>query len=164
MSSQEQGITLYSLPEDTSYRLIELPPELQTLMETDDPPVQVHLFDINLSSGVYDHWLHSPYVALANLNRSLHRLKLESSDTAALLRAPNKTYALRQKNTSNALILLKPHVADPSSPQQGLATISTIHETVELDVAPEEVAPEEKEEKKPVSSKGKWHERFGRTR
>lgn len=87
---------------------------------------------------------------------------IESSEPSALLKAGDKSYALRQKNTSNALILLKPHVPldTSSSPDIGLGAISTIHETVELDIARQ--APVAASEK--ASSKGKWHERFGRNR
>jgi hypothetical protein len=86
---------------------------------------------------------------------------LESSDTSALLKTPAKTYVLRQKNTSNALILLKPYAAE-SSLEQGLAAISTSHETVELDIARTQNLPAEAA--KAPTSKGKWHERFGRNR
>jgi hypothetical protein len=39
MSSQQQGISLCNAPDDTVYRLIELPAELQALLESDDAPV-----------------------------------------------------------------------------------------------------------------------------
>jgi hypothetical protein len=40
MSSQDNGaIPLYNVPDNTGYRLIELPPELQSLIESDDAPV-----------------------------------------------------------------------------------------------------------------------------
>ena len=58
---------------------------------------------------------------------------------------------MRQKNTSNALVLLR-------STGQTLTAVSTVHETVELleeKEAPAAAAP------KP---KNKWHEKFGRTR
>ncbi|KAL6862883.1 hypothetical protein ACO1O0_003122 [Amphichorda felina] len=128
MSSQEKGIPLHNVPDNAGYRLIELPPELQSLLESEAPPV----------------------------------LTLESSDTAALLRTPNKIYALRQKNTSNGLILLKPHTPDSSTPELGLAAFSTIHETVELQAVSE--ASLGGPDGKPASAKGKWHERFGRNR
>ncbi|CAM1511702.1 Fc.00g092150.m01.CDS01 [Cosmosporella sp. VM-42] len=127
MSSQKQGITVSHVPDDRGYRLIELPPELQSLLESDTAPV----------------------------------LTIEADDASALLKTPNKTYALRQKNTSNALILLSPHTSS-ASPEQGLALISSIQETVELDVVPEKtpgVGP-----LKNTGSKGKWHEKFGRNR
>ena len=78
-----------------------------------------------------------------------------------MLKTPNKTYALRQKNTSNALMLLSPHTSS-SSLEQGLALISGIHETVELDPVPEKTVGAGP--LKNTGSKGKWHERFGRNR
>lgn len=39
MSSQEKGIPLHNVPDNTGYRLIELPAELQSLLESDDAPV-----------------------------------------------------------------------------------------------------------------------------
>lgn len=88
------------------------------------------------------------------------RLTLESAgnDTSTILRTPGKSYTLRQKNTSNGILILRPQ-DDPNSLEQGLTTIATLHETVELDAIKEEVAD------KPVAKpKGKWHERFGSTR
>jgi hypothetical protein len=38
-SSQTRGVPLFNLPDDVGYRLIELPPELQTLLESDQAPV-----------------------------------------------------------------------------------------------------------------------------
>lgn len=87
-------------------------------------------------------------------------MTLENTDTAALLTTPSKSYSLRQKNTSNALILLKPHQPDASNPEQGMAAFSEIHEFVELDPVKEN----EKLAEKVSVAKGKWHERFGKTR
>lgn len=79
----------------------------------------------------------------------------------ATLRSPDHTYKLKQKNTSNGLFLIKPYTPDASSPQQGIASIATIKETVELErineVVPVEKAPN-------TGSRGKWHEMFGRGR
>jgi sister chromatid cohesion protein DCC1 len=159
------------------YKLIELPPELQAVLEGDAPPV----------------------------------LTLVSSptSTAALLQTPDKTYSLRQKNTSNTLMLLCPTSQNPDTcnPQDndndvnmsdantnananketnvpegaqensntgagteadknaegGMDVVGKLHETVEL-------VPEAKERPpvitnlKNTGSKGKWHERFGKNR
>ncbi|KAI0872936.1 hypothetical protein GGS24DRAFT_413897 [Hypoxylon argillaceum] len=95
--------------------------------------------------------------ALESANRP--QLRLEASDSSAVLRFGSKSWALRQKNTSNALILLKPNdltVASTQMPQTGLQAISTIHDTIEL--VPESAG-------KPVpAAKGKWHEKFARGR
>ncbi|KAL2177693.1 uncharacterized protein P884DRAFT_259317 [Thermothelomyces heterothallicus CBS 202.75] len=94
-------------------------------------------------------------------------LTLHPSPTAALLETPSSTYSLRQKNTSNALILLAPssassggETADDGRPPAavGLDTIATLHETIEL-------VPEEGNTATPApKARGKWHEKFGRGR
>ncbi|KAF5519852.1 hypothetical protein CGCA056_v007773 [Colletotrichum aenigma] len=91
-------------------------------------------------------------------------ITLKSTDTNALLKTPDKTYKLLQKNTSNSLILLTPHSSVPSTediPTSGLAAIATIHETIEL-VA--QTDPQPISNLKNTGSKGKWHEKFGRGR
>ncbi|KAI8679509.1 hypothetical protein NCS57_00229100 [Fusarium keratoplasticum] len=131
MSSQSRGITIQHASSETNYRLIELPPELQSLLESDSAPV----------------------------------LTLESSDTSALLKTPSKTYALRQKNTSNAFMLLSPTPSTPENPEQGISIVSTIRETVELEVVPDKSAGTSGGATKSLGgAKGKWHERFGRNR
>ncbi|KAL1868219.1 hypothetical protein VTK73DRAFT_3812 [Phialemonium thermophilum] len=94
-------------------------------------------------------------------------LTLESSPTAAILKTSSngKSYSLRQKNTSNALILLTPAdgaalssfpCSAPAGPAPAaLGAIATLHETVEL--VPETGGGV------PISgSRGKWHEKFGK--
>ncbi|KAF5561024.1 Sister chromatid cohesion DCC1 [Fusarium phyllophilum] len=130
MSSQSSGITVQHNPSPTNYRLIELPPDLLSLLESDDAPV----------------------------------LTMESSDSSAVIKTPTKTYALRQKNTSNALMLLSPTPLPTSSDgpvEQGISIISTIKETVELDTVPDVSSGTAKGL---GGGKGKWHERFGRNR
>ncbi|KAM0358177.1 hypothetical protein HYE67_003487 [Fusarium culmorum] len=124
MSSQSRGIPVQHNPSSTNYRLIELPPDLQNILEAEDAPV----------------------------------LSIESSDTSAIIKTPNKTYALRQKNTSNALMLISPITLSSEDEPigQGISIVSTIKETVELDVVPEKATS--------APGKGKWHERFGRNR
>ncbi|KAH0526866.1 hypothetical protein TsFJ059_010138 [Trichoderma semiorbis] len=123
-SQTTQKIPLHHRPDDTGYRLIELPPELESLLESENAPV----------------------------------LTLESSETSALLKTPDRTYSLRQKNTSNSVILLSPTTSD-----QGMAAISTIRETVELDVAPQTPVASGGPLKN-TGSRGKWHEMFGKGR
>ncbi|KAB5576398.1 hypothetical protein GE09DRAFT_1282049 [Coniochaeta sp. 2T2.1] len=55
-------------------------------------------------------------------------LTLTSSPTAALLKSPTKTYSLRQKNTSNALILLSPS-STTNNPSTSTPTTSTPNAT-----------------------------------
>ncbi|KAM0220113.1 hypothetical protein ACHAQI_000569 [Fusarium lateritium] len=129
MTSQSRGTPVQHNPSSANFRLIELPPDLLTLLESDDAPV----------------------------------LRLESSDTSAVIKTPTKTYALRQKNTSNAMMLLSPTPPPSSSDgpvEQGISIISTIKETVELDTVPDKAA----DAPKAMAGKGKWHEKFGRNR
>ncbi|KAG5923527.1 hypothetical protein E4U42_004932 [Claviceps africana] len=88
-------------------------------------------------------------------------LTLEESDTAALLRTPDKTYNLRQKNTSNALFLVSPSQS-PDSAEGHIAIVATMHETVELEPVPELAA--RADGLADTGSRGKWHERFGKGR
>ncbi|KAG9254295.1 uncharacterized protein F5Z01DRAFT_636372 [Emericellopsis atlantica] len=120
--SQTTGIPVYNFPTDTGYRLLELRPDLLSILESPEAPPS---------------------------------LKLETGDDSALLKAGGKTWALRQKNTSNALILMRPHG------DNGLAAMSTVHEIVELDAVKED-KPEG--QAAPLSAKGKWHEKFGKKR
>ncbi|KAI8632464.1 hypothetical protein F5Y19DRAFT_421309 [Xylariaceae sp. FL1651] len=126
MSSQNNtGIPLSHAPDGIGYRLMELPPELLEILESENPP----------------------------------ELMLESSATSAVLKCGSQSWGLRQKSTSNALILLKPSdttVASSQISQTGLRAVSTIHATIEL-------VPESASKPTPVT-KGKWHEKFARTR
>ncbi|KAI1821646.1 hypothetical protein F4861DRAFT_446152 [Xylaria intraflava] len=86
-------------------------------------------------------------------------LKLQSSATSAVLTCGSQSWGLRQKNTSNALILLKSSditVASSQPPQTGLKAISTVHDTIEL-------VPESADKPAPTA-KGKWHEKFAKAR
>lgn len=124
LSSQSvAGVPLNHAPSATTYKLLELPPDLLALLESDSPPA----------------------------------LRLEPSPTAGLLKTPdNKTWSLRQKNTSNALILLQ--ASGTGQDPAALSTVATLHETVEL-------VPEAESAAAPVvAAKGKWHEKFGKTR
>lgn len=113
------GTSLNHAPTTVPYKLLELPPELLALLESDNPPA----------------------------------LRLESTPTAGLIRTPdNKTWSLRQKNTSNALILLQ------ATKDQTLNAVATVHEMVEL-------MPEAEGAAAPtIAVRGKWHEKFGKTR
>lgn len=79
----------------------------------------------------------------------------------ATISSPDHTYRLQQKNTSNGLFLIKPYSPDSSSPQQGIAAIATIQETVELEKVKQ---PLVNDPKPATKSRGKWHEKFGRNR
>ncbi|CAN8102895.1 unnamed protein product [Discula destructiva] len=113
------SMALNHAPATTAYKLLELPPELLALLESDNPPT----------------------------------LRLESTPTAGLVRTPdNKTWSLRQKNTSNALIILQ------TAENQSLNAVATVHDMVEL-------MPEAESAAAPtIAVRGKWHEKFGKTR
>ncbi|KAK4188709.1 hypothetical protein QBC35DRAFT_184150 [Podospora australis] len=129
------GIPLSHHPDGTGYKLLELQSELLELLESENPPAT---------------------------------LTIHPSPTAALLKTPgnNKTYSLRQKNTSNALILLKPAEyngnprkgGETETEEEEISAIATVHEMIEL-------VPEESDVQAPTpKARGKWHEKFGRTR
>lgn len=130
------GIPLNHAPDGAGYRLLELPPELLALLESEFPPT----------------------LRLEPPPPPPSATTTATTTPAALLRTPDgsKTWSLRQKNTSNALILLR---ADASS-GGALHAVATLHETVEL-------VPEQQQATRAAAQaapKGKWHERFGRTR
>ncbi|KAI1394006.1 uncharacterized protein F4822DRAFT_424463 [Hypoxylon trugodes] len=128
MSSQKDaGIPLNHAPNGIGYKLLELPPEVLALLESETPPV----------------------------------LTLESSANSAILKTGTQSWALHQKNTSNALIILEPSegtasLSSSQIPETTLNAIATIHDTIEL-------VSEPTGKPAPVA-RGKWHERFARGR
>ncbi|CAK7562369.1 MAG: hypothetical protein SEPTF4163_000211 [Sporothrix epigloea] len=98
-----------------------------------------------------------------------------SADGLAQLCAAGRTYALRQKNTSNALVLLKatkaaspvPRSSSPGASQDLLqstvSVIATVHETVEL-VEEKEPSSTHAPKASAAPARGKWHEKFGQMR
>ncbi|RDA82387.1 hypothetical protein CP532_4406 [Ophiocordyceps camponoti-leonardi (nom. inval.)] len=119
------SIPLNHNPPTTNYRLLELPPEVESLLGTSTTPALT--------------------------------LDDDPNSPSAVLRTPDRTYALRQKNTSNALMVLS-----PSSDDSGMAIVATLHEVVELDVLPS--TPVHTGSLSHTGSKGKWHEKFGKNR
>jgi hypothetical protein len=96
-------------------------------------------------------------------NSRTYRLSLQSSESGvAVLVTPEKRYALRQKNTSNALMVLAPSQAPSSSPGlvPGLEVVATVHDTVEL--VPESGST--KDSSSSAGTRGKWHEKFSKGR
>lgn len=149
MSSQNDGIPFYNEPDSSGFRLIEVPAEIVAHLESQERPVYASRSPIK---RIGEHML----------TPCQRRLYLEpGADDMATLKSPDKRYSLKQKNTSNGLFLIKPHAPDASSPQQGIAAIATIKETVELEeireVTISNPAPK-------TQGRGKWHERFGRDR
>ncbi|PFH60039.1 hypothetical protein XA68_11523 [Ophiocordyceps unilateralis] len=117
------SIPLNHNPPTTNYRLLELPPEVEALLESSTAPALT--------------------------------LDDNPETSTAVLRTPNSSFLLRQKNTSNALLLLS--VVVP-----GLAVVATLHETVELTALPSK--PADPGSLRHDGSGGRWHERFGRNR
>ncbi|KAH7035520.1 uncharacterized protein B0I36DRAFT_93641 [Microdochium trichocladiopsis] len=131
MSSQaDTGVPVLHGPDGVGYKLLELPPELLALLESDSPPI----------------------------------ITIESGSTSAVLKTPTHSWGLRQKNTSNALILLQAAQSEPSAgepsvsevPVPCLKAISTLHDTIELVTEPSATAA--------PASRGKWHEKFAKGR
>ncbi|CAJ2502046.1 Uu.00g048990.m01.CDS01 [Anthostomella pinea] len=86
-------------------------------------------------------------------------LTLESSENSAVLKSGTQSWGLRQKNTSNALILLRPSESTQPSwqiPETALKAVATVHDTIELVSEPSGKAA-------PVA-RGRWHEKFARGR
>ncbi|KAF7903204.1 uncharacterized protein EAF01_006253 [Botrytis porri] len=142
------------------FKLLELPPELLTLLESDVPPTLL------LTS--------SP-----QLPHHAHLLVSPSTSTSTSTTQPpstKKIYLLRQKNTSNPLMLLSPstHLSSPSTtPQPSITRIGSISDTIELIEKEEEVISGEandKEKEPKVTKKtatgkvNKWHEKFAKSR
>ncbi|KAF8466224.1 sister chromatid cohesion protein Dcc1 [Kalaharituber pfeilii] len=104
----------YSTPQ-APIRLLELPPDLLSLIESESPPI------LKLKSTA------------SSSTNSGH----------AVLCTPDQTYSIRQVQTSNSIYLLKPHLLPPESyslgtesfldvPKPGLAIVSTATSYLEL--------------------------------
>lgn len=128
-------------------------------MSTQDPTASVPLIHTPSNAG-YKLLELPPELAILLEASSPPLLTLHSSPTAAILKTPDgKTYSLRQKNTSNSLMILQSASAAETAllgSTPGLGAIATVHETVEL-VLEEGEAPAPR-------VRGKWHEKFGRGR
>ncbi|TGO37834.1 hypothetical protein BHYA_0088g00310 [Botrytis hyacinthi] len=146
------------------FKLLELPPELLTLLESDVPPTL--LITSSPQPPHHAHLLVSP-----------------SSTSTSTSTFTKKTYLLRQKNTSNPLMLLSPssthHSSSTSStstpqpqPQPSITRIGSISDTIELIEKEEEINGQENDkEKEPEVTKktstgkvNKWHEKFAKSR
>ncbi|CZS96326.1 uncharacterized protein RAG0_05701 [Rhynchosporium agropyri] len=119
-----------------AFKLLELPSELLALLESENPPT----FTIASSPSTL------------------------TAPGYALLCHGTKQYQMRQKNTSNPLLILQPSstgptVADDADtfiPQPSVTAISKIEDTIELIL--------EDEGKKKEVKVNKWHEKFAKTR
>ncbi|KAK2627718.1 hypothetical protein QTJ16_002364 [Diplocarpon rosae] len=112
-------------------KLLELPPEVLTSLESSNPPI----------------------------------LTITTSSTTgfALLSHGAQQYQMRQKNTSNPLLLLQPSSTGPTQgddrdtfvPQPSVTAVAKIEDTIEL--------IRQEEGKKEVRL-NKWHEKFAKSR
>lgn len=101
----------YAAPQ-APVRLLELPPALLSLIESDSPPI------LKLKSS----------------------LAPKTSSSHVVLCTPSQTFSIRQVQTSNSLYLLQPHAptpcadsdAFPEIPQPGLTIVSTATSYLEL--------------------------------
>ena len=90
------------------------------------------------------------------------QLATSSTSSQALLKTPTATYELRQKNTSNPLMVLAPSNTGDGDAVENVAGVSIIgkcEDTIELIEAKEGEKAEVVTEGK---KKGKWHEKFAR--
>jgi sister chromatid cohesion protein DCC1 len=84
----------------------------------------------------------------------------------ALLDTGAKIYQMRQKNTSNPIMLLKPSATGPTAtddpatfiPEPSVSSISKIEDTIEL------VPYEAESAEKALPKVNKWHEKFAKGR
>ena len=133
------------------FKLLELPPELLAVLESGSHPRYIfsliQTYDLNSSS--------------LTINSS------PSTDTTpgyAILNCGSKKYQMRQKNTSNTIMIVQNSTtmaaegddADTFIPQPCLTTISKIDDTIELIL--------QEEEAKAPTKVNKWHEKFAKTR
>ncbi|KAH7355351.1 hypothetical protein BKA65DRAFT_498230 [Rhexocercosporidium sp. MPI-PUGE-AT-0058] len=119
-----------------AFKLLELPPELLALLESEDPPT------LTITS--------SPSTA--------------TTPGYALLCHGTKQYQMRQKNTSNPILILQPSSTGPTQaddaetfvPQPSVTAVSKIEDTIELIL--------QEEGKKKEVKVNKWHEKFAKSR
>ncbi|KAL3420011.1 hypothetical protein PVAG01_08509 [Phlyctema vagabunda] len=140
MSSQEAGIPFSAAHQQQPFKLLELPPELLAALESDDPPALT--------------------------------IRAAADDAAghALLCSADKTYQVRQKNTSNPIMILQPSSTDASStegehldalPIPSVCSIAAIQDTLELVVHDTSKSATAAAVPKKVN---KWHEKFAKGR
>lgn len=136
-----------------AFKLLELPAEILALLESDKPPAFVF----------------SPESSHSKAN-GINSITITSSPATAttpgyaILSSGDKKYQMRQKNTSNPIMVLQPSTTFPTEaddatnfiPAPSVTTISKIEDTIELIV--QEVEP------KAAPKVNKWHEKFAKSR
>ncbi|KAH6662977.1 hypothetical protein B0J14DRAFT_281258 [Halenospora varia] len=119
-----------------AFKLLELPPELLALLESDTPPT----FTITSSAPT------------------------ATTPGYAILCSGDKKYQMRQKNTSNPIMILQPSTTQPAEgddpetfiPAPSVSAISKIEDTIELIL--------QEEQAKAPPKVNKWHEKFAKGR
>ncbi|PMD62452.1 uncharacterized protein K444DRAFT_610504 [Hyaloscypha bicolor E] len=117
-----------------AFKLLELPPELLALLESDNPPI------LTVTSSA----------------------STETTPGYAILSYGEKRYQMRQKNTSNPILVLKPSSTGPTEaddanmfiPVPSVTAIAKIEDTIELIL----------QEGKAPPKVNKWHEKFAKSR
>ncbi|KAF8861701.1 hypothetical protein BDZ45DRAFT_740162 [Acephala macrosclerotiorum] len=120
-----------------AFKLLELPPELLALLESDNPPTTLTITSSKAT---------------------------ETTPGYALLCYGEKKYQMRQKNTSNPIMILQPSRSMPTDsdnaetfiPVPSVTTISKIEDTIELIL--------QEADAKAVPKVNKWHEKFAKSR
>ncbi|PQE10165.1 sister chromatid cohesion DCC1 protein [Rutstroemia sp. NJR-2017a WRK4] len=140
----EYDIPFSATHQQQAFKLLELPPELLALLESDAPPTP------------------PPSLTITSSPLPPHHAHLSVSN--------GKTYLLRQKNTSNPIMILSPSTTFPSTedgheddgdsfvPRPAVTRIASVEDTIEL-IEKQEGA----EKEKPVKV-NKWHEKFAKSR
>jgi len=144
--------------EQQGFKLIELPPDLLALLESDSPPT----------------WVLSDCKTQLSLLIDCCRLTITSSvpdananvPAYALLNTGTKAYQIRQKSTSSPLMIIQPSSTGPTEtddaaafiPQPSLCSIAKIEDTIEL------ILQEPDGPTKAPPKVNKWHEKFAKSR
>lgn len=121
-------------------KLIELPPELLSLLESNSPP------------------------ALSIISSHVTTNTIRTTQGAALLVYGTQKYKMRSKNSSNTILLFQPSSQDLNLVNSGSKTnsveaIAQCNETIELVLVDEETEADTAKVKV-----NKWHEKFAKNR
>jgi sister chromatid cohesion protein DCC1 len=134
-----------------AFKLLELPPELLALLESDNPPMYTHRLLPTTEAN-----------ALCRLTVT-SSAATETTPGYAILCHGEKRYQMRQKNTSNPILILQPSSTGPTEaddastfiPVPSVTAIAKIEDTIELILQETNKAP---------PKVNKWHEKFAKSR
>ncbi|KAK3352703.1 hypothetical protein B0T25DRAFT_542585 [Lasiosphaeria hispida] len=129
-------IPLFHAPDGVGYKLLELPPELVSLLESDNPPT----LTITPSSTA---------ALLKTPDGKTYSLRQNNTSNTLILLTPNQ---------SPSVVPVPGAETETWPVGGGLCAVATVHETIEL-------VPETAEAAAPaVKARGKWHEKFAKGR